>query len=209
MRYFPKFFLLLLAAIGFLHSASAQTDQFSKDQKALLKEALRVALETEKNLPNYQDLTDKKKVILLDNMFSVDDYFKAPIFITKKVMPKLDDVELELKTETELKNIKQKEDLMFVRVGQINPPQTEYGMVHVFGQWHLGEESRAKGYVFKQADAYTLLFKKEKGKWKYQKVINRFPNFIEQRMAEIEEDRLKAQEKAKEEDKIKVKVKVK
>ena len=189
MFQFSRFTFLFGVILFFAKPAFAQSDQFSKDQKALLKEALRVALETEKSLPNYQDLSDKKKVILLDNMFSVDDYFKGPIFITKKELPKLDKVELELKTENEIKNIKQKEDLLFVRVGQINQPQSEYGMVHVFGQWHLGEESREKGFRFKQAYAYTLLFKKEKGKWKFQKVINSFPNFIEQRVAEIEEDR--------------------
>lgn len=201
MRYFPKFFLPLLGALLIFSAASAQTNQFSKDQKALLKEALRVALITDKSLPNYQDLSDKRNIILLDNMFSLDNYFKEPIFITPKVMPKFDEINLQLKTEAEIKSIKQPQDLMFVRVGQINQPDAQFGFVHVFGQWHLSEESRAQGFVMKQAQAYTLLFKKEKGKWKFQKIINRFPNFIEQRLAEKEEDRLNALEKAKEAEK--------
>lgn len=197
MRYLPKFFLLVLAVLCLSNVAFSQTDKFSKEQKALLKEALHVALESEKNLPQYNELADKKKVILLDNMFSVDDYFKAPIFITPEVLPKLDKVKLELKTEAELKTIKQKKDLLFVRVGQINQPEGDFGFVHVFTQYLLGDDSREQGYVFRQAEAYTLLFKKEKGKWIYQKVINRFPNLIEQRMAEIEEDSQKAKENAK------------
>ena len=94
MRNFSKFFFFLLATLSFSEPTFAQTDKFSNEQKALLKEALRVALETEKSLPLYNELADKKKVILLDNMFSVDDYFKAPIFITPEVMPKLDKVKL-------------------------------------------------------------------------------------------------------------------
>jgi len=170
-----------VAAFCFSHLAFAQTNKFSKDQKKLLKEALTVALVTEKNFPEYADLTNKTKVIIVDSMVSVDDYFKKPIVITPKVLPKLDKVKLDLQSEAEIVKNVQKEDQLFIRVGQIAEPTSDYALVHVFGEWDLGQNSLDKGYKFRQADGYTLLFKKEGNDWKYQKIVNRLPNLFKQR----------------------------
>lgn len=180
MSYFSRF-VLLLAFFCLAKPAFAQTEKFSEDQKALLKEALKVAFVTEKNFPHYNDLKSKKKIILHDNMIAVDDFFKNPIYLTDEVLPEIKNLKIDLQSEAEIKAEKQKKDLMVVRMGQIDQPTSDYAMVHIFGEWDLGEESRKKGFLYKEAFGYTLLFKKENGVWKYQKVVNRLPNPTEQR----------------------------
>lgn len=181
MLTFSRIALVLLFVFSYLKPAAAQTNKFSKNQKALLKEALTVALVNPKNLPGYEELTDKTNIVIVDSMVSVDNFFFKPPVLTPQVLPKLDKVKLKLQTEDEIKNNVQPKDQLFIRMGWIDEPKSDYALVHVFGEWDLGEESLQRGYKFKQADGYTLLFKKDGKNWKYQKVVNRLPNLFEQR----------------------------
>ncbi len=169
------FTFFLIAKTGF-----GQTAAFSPDQKALLAEALRVALVTEKNLPDYEFLPNKEKIDILDKMVSIEDRDKAPVYLTPEVLPAFEQVKFNLRNEAYFKKNKPKKNHLFIRLGQINQPEGDYALVHLYGQWQLGKKNRKRGLVSREAWGQTMLFKKTDGTWKFEKVVNKFPNLFEQ-----------------------------
>jgi hypothetical protein len=156
-RFFLAFFSLLLVSF----SSQAQTE-FTRDQKALLKEALRLAVTDPNFLPEYPELVADKTVVLYDKMVSMDDLTKEPVYLNEKLLPKFKNVKFELKNQSEIFDPARRQDLVFLRVMQINQPDSNYGLVTVLSQIALGSESREKGFLHKQSYGKTMLFKKYK-----------------------------------------------
>jgi hypothetical protein len=180
MNILNRFRLLSLAFFClFALQAHSQTSAFSENQKILIREALRTAVSTEKNLPNYQDLRNKKKIVLLDKMVSMDNPDAPPVYLTKEMLPEFENVKFELQTEAEIKNKKRRKDLLFLRLTQLPDPDSNYGLAHVLSQYQLGKKSHKKGVTFRETRGYTLLFKKTDGSWKFEKVVNSFLNVLE------------------------------
>ena len=159
----------------------AQTSAFSENQKILIREALRTAVSTEKNLPGYQNLPDKKKVVILDKMVSLENPDAPPVYLTKEMLPEFENVKFELQTETEIKTKKRRKDLYFLRLAQMPDPDSNYGITHILTQYQLGKKSRKKGLASRETRGYTLLFKKTESGWKFEKVVNSFLNVLEQK----------------------------
>ena len=170
------FFLLFLA---FTFNATAQQTALSQTQLTLLREALRTALSTEKNLPDYQDLKNKKEIILHNELVNQGDVTAKTIFITEDMLPKLNDEKIRLMTREEIRKKAEKEDLLFVRLGLMPDPEEEYGPVNIYSQWELSNKSRKKGLVYRQSYGRTLLFKKTDGAWQFEKAINTFNNYLD------------------------------
>ena len=175
--YFSICFTFLLALL--LTKASfAQNANLSEDQRALLREALKAAVSEPKTLPNYDLLPDKKEIVLFDKMVSLDDAAKAPVYLTKHDVLKIPKVKILLQTETEIFK-ERPQDLLFLRVMQINQPESDYAVVTVMAQYALGTESKQRGFLYKQTEGVTMLFKKTGGEWKYDKTITSLQNLLD------------------------------
>ncbi|MFC5271624.1 hypothetical protein [Adhaeribacter terreus] len=178
MALFNRF---LIAFCGFFllsFFSQAQTE-FTRDQKGLLKEALRIAVSDPDFLPEYPELKGDRTVFLYDKMVSLDDLSKEPVYLTEKLVPQFKNVKFELKTQQEIFDPARREDMIFLRVMQINQPESNYGLVTVLSQIALGSESREKGFLHKQSYGKTMLFKKYKKAWKFEKVANTLPNLVD------------------------------
>jgi len=174
-RFSLTFPLLLLTAI----SAFAQT-KFTSDQQKILKEAVRVAVSDPDFLNEYPELvSDKKTVVIYDKMASLEQPDKTPDYLTEKMLPKIKGVKLNLQTQKEIYNPERREDLVFLRIMQFDQPEGEYAIVTVLSQIALGSESREKGYLHKQSTGKTMLLKKNKKNWQFEKVVNTLPNLVD------------------------------
>ncbi|MBK0403914.1 hypothetical protein I5M27_13040 [Adhaeribacter sp. BT258] len=178
MALFNRFFLAFFGLFLFSISSQAQTE-FSRDQKALLKEALRIAVSDPNFLPEYPELVADKTVLLYDKMISMDYPDKEPVYLNEKQLPKFKNVKFELKTQSEIFDPARRQDMVFLRVMQINQPESEYALVTVLSQIALGSESREKGFLHKQSYGKTMLFKKDKKGWRFEKVANTLPNLVD------------------------------
>ncbi|KAA9332734.1 hypothetical protein [Adhaeribacter soli] len=181
MRLFKSFrVLFFLLFLSFTFKATAQQTGFSENQKALLREALRAAVSTEKNLPDYNELKDKKKIYLLDKMIFLDNMDAPAYYMPKEVVPEFENVKFELISEKDLKNKKKNQDILYLRLAQINEPDQEYAVVHMLAQWRLGKKSKKKGFTYRESKGYSMLFKKTEKGWEFQKVVNLFMNLLDQ-----------------------------
>lgn len=180
MRLFNPFrVLFFLLFLSFSFNLQAQQTGFSENQKTLLREALRVAVSTEKNLPEYEALPNKKKIYLLDKMVFLDNTEAPLIYLSKDLVPEFKNVKFKLVSEEAMQKKDSKNDILFIRLAQIPEPESDFAVVHVLTQWKLGKASRQKGFKHKEGSGYTMLFQKNGPDWKFQKVINRFINFLD------------------------------
>ncbi len=175
---FSRSALLCLGFLCFAHTVFSQA-VLSPVQKDLMRAALNVAVGKQHTLPDYADIPDKKQVVLYNKMTSLEHPEEKPIYLTDADVPEVKKVKLLLQNEAQIMDTTRKADLVFVRVTQITQPEGDYGVVTVLAQVALGADSRAKGYLFKQVNGQTMLFKKVDGDWQFQRILTTFPNLLD------------------------------
>lgn len=178
MRTLSRFFLTICFFACIVSSGLAQGN-LTADQKNLLKAALDVSVGKQKLLHDYNSLKSTKKIALYNKMTALENPKAPPVYLTEADVPKIKKVKFILQNEAQLMDSTRNEDFLFLRVAQINQPVGDVGIVAVLGQWAIGKESRARGYVFKQAMAKNMLFRKVNGTWKFEKVLYEFPNLLD------------------------------
>ena len=183
MALFYRISLPFFGIFFLISNAFAQTT-FTKDQKILLKEALHVAVTDDNFLQEYPELKSKTDNVIYhyDKMVSLEEPDKAPVFLTEKMLPKFKNVKFELKTQEEIFDPERRQDMIFLRISQIPQPEGDYAIVTVLSQIALGSESREKGFLHKQTTGRTMLFKRTKKGWHFEKVVNIMPNLVDYKL---------------------------
>ena len=146
------------------HSISTIEFKADTNKKQLIYEILNQAFVKKKDIPDYDLITNKKKIFIC-NFYFPNFKKKNRIPLNKSELPKkINDVEFIIKSEKEIQNIADKtNDFLYSTIKhlEIKGNKAKIGLSNF---WVMSKKNKGK-YAFMSGGMYVLNFTKINGRW--------------------------------------------
>jgi hypothetical protein len=182
MKFLTFALLITLSACGTTNYTSNKYFKIDKaqsynpltDKEKLIYAILERAVVTNKDVPDYWLLKDKKKIYISNtycsNFFAKKADFQEFTFENKEVPNVISDVRFCLKTKEELQKIADESiDFIHLSLGSIDIKENS-ATIGISTNW-ISSNKTAKKRFYQSGGGYILIFEKVNGEWKYVKTL--------------------------------------